>query len=61
MLKLIDHDQEIAFAIDLGDFVESGEKREYHYFLKQIKSFLSVPVLTVMGYNELMGNGRKLY
>jgi hypothetical protein len=61
MLKLIDHDQEIAFAIDLGDFVESGEKRQYHYFLKQIKSLLSLPVLTVIGNNELMGNGRNLY
>jgi hypothetical protein len=61
MLKLIDHDQAIIFAIDLGGFVESGEKREYHYFLKQIKSLLSLPVLTVIGNNELMGNGRSLY
>lgn len=61
MLKLIDHDQEIAFAIDLGDFVESGEKREYNYFLKQAKNFLSLPVLTVIGYKELIGEGRNLY
>lgn len=39
MLKLIDHDQKFVFAIDLGAFVESGEKREYHYFLKQVKIF----------------------
>ena len=33
LLKLIDHDTEIDFAIDLGDTVLKGQKTDYQFFL----------------------------
>ena len=61
LLKQVDHDTDIAFAIDLGDAVLKGRKPHYHHFIKQIDNNLGIPLLTVMGDNELSGEGRELY
>ena len=61
LLKLIDHDQDIPFAISLGDVVRNGKKERYDYFLNQVRRYLSVPLLTTMGNHELRGKGRKLH
>jgi hypothetical protein len=61
LLKLIDHDPEIAFAMVLGDFIEQGTKEAYRHFLRQARSHLGIPLLTAMGGNELRGKGRRLY
>ena len=61
LLKLIDHDPDLTFGIDLGDLVSYGTKRTYHHFLKQVKTNLAPPLLTVIGNHELKGHGRGLY
>ncbi|MBN1907296.1 MAG: hypothetical protein JW927_19620 [Deltaproteobacteria bacterium] len=61
MLKQVDHDPDIAFAIDLGDAVLKGGRGHYHHLIKQIDDNLGIPLLTVMGDNELKGGGRELY
>ena len=60
-LKQVDHDPDIAFTVDLGDAVLKGRKPHYHHFIKQIDNNLGIPLLTVMGDNELSGEGRTLY
>jgi hypothetical protein len=61
LLEQVDHDFDIAFAVDLGDAVLSGGKTHYHFFIKQIDDNLGIPLLTVLGDNELSGDGRELY
>ncbi|MBU2499073.1 MAG: metallophosphoesterase [Proteobacteria bacterium] len=61
LLKLIDHDQDIAFAVSLGDMVQKGEKGRYRFFLRQARENLGIPLLTAVGYHELRGKGRDLY
>lgn len=61
LLKQIDHDPEIVFVMDLGDVVLKGGKPHYHHFIKQIDNNLGIPLLTVMGDNEISGEGRVLY
>ena len=61
LLKLIDHDPDITFAINLGDIVRDGKKEKYDYFLNQVRRYLNIPLLTTMGNHELKGKGRKLH
>lgn len=61
ILKQVDHDPDISFAVDLGDAVLKGKKPHYHHFIKQIDNNLGIPLLTVMGDNELSGEGKELY
>ncbi len=61
LLKQIDHDPDIAFAFNLGDAVLKGEKLNYHHYIKMLDNNLGIPLLTVMGDNELSGEGRELY
>ncbi len=61
LLKMIDHDRDITFAINLGDFVRNGKKEKYDYFLNQVRRYLNIPLLTTMGNHELGGKGRKLH
>lgn len=61
LLKQVDHDPGIAFAMDLGDLVYDGEKEKYRFFLKQVRENLSLPLLTAIGNHELREKGRGLY
>ncbi|MBW1703948.1 MAG: metallophosphoesterase [Deltaproteobacteria bacterium] len=61
LLKIIDHDPDIVFAISLGDMVSRGRKYKYANFLKQVRDNLSIPLITTMGNRELLGRGRALY
>ncbi len=61
VLKMIDHDPQVAFAVSLGDMVSRGKKLKYHFFIKQVKNHLAIPLLTTMGSRELKGEGRSLY
>ena len=61
LLKQIDHDPDILFAFDLGDAVMKGRKPYYQYFIKQVNSNLGIPLLTLIGENEVTGEGRDLY
>lgn len=61
LLKQVDHEPDVAFAIDLGDLVYDGEKQKYRHFFNQVRSNLTLPLLTAIGNHELRENGRGLY
>ena len=52
----IDHDKEIAFAIDIGDLVRDGKRGQYRRFLDQVQENLTIPFLTATG-NHDFNNG----
>lgn len=60
ILRNIDSDPDILFAIDLGDLVQDGEREKYKYFLRQIKNFRT-PLLTAVGNHDIRERGRALY
>jgi len=61
LLKLIDHDMDIAFAISLGNMVSRGKEEKYRLFIKQVRENLGIPLLTTMGSRELKSEGPALY
>ena len=61
LLRLIDHDPDIAFAVSLGDMVQKGEKERYRWLIQQVRNNLGIPLLTVMGNHERRGKGSDLY
>ena len=61
LLRLIDHDRDISFAVSLGDMVQRGEKGRYRWFLQQVGNNLSIPLLTAMGDHERRGAGPGLF
>ncbi len=61
MLREIDADPSIAFAIHLGDTVWEGDLEHYGVFLKVVRRNLHKPMLTVIGNHELKEDGLPLY
>jgi 3',5'-cyclic AMP phosphodiesterase CpdA len=64
LLRDVDHDMEIAFAIDCGDLVQKGKVGLYRRFLKQVQENLAIPLLTVIGNHDLNGGSatyRKIF
>lgn len=54
ILQQISCDSTLAFAIDLGDLVETGSVENFTSFLNQVRSHLSLPFLTVLGNHDLV-------
>ena len=52
--------EDIIFAIDVGDLVYDGEKEKYRFFINQLKK-IKKPLLTVIGNHELKKEGRANY
>ena len=61
LLKEVSHDQEIRFAMDLGDLVDSGEMEQYRYYFAQVRKNLNIPLLTAIGNHDLHEKGRGVY
>jgi len=61
LLRRVNNDRDIAFAIDVGDLVYDGKKEKYRYFFDQVRDNLHIPFLTAIGNHELGDNGRGLY
>lgn len=61
LLKQVDRDPEIAFAIHLGDMVEVGDLEKYRDFFKQVRENFHKPLLTVPGNHDVANHGRRLY
>jgi 3',5'-cyclic AMP phosphodiesterase CpdA len=61
LLRDIDHDTEIAFAIDVGDLVSEGEKGRYRRFLNQVQENLTIPFLTAIGNHDLSNGSPRNY
>jgi hypothetical protein len=57
LLRDVDHDKEIAFAIDDGDLVDEGTVGHYRRFLRQVQGNLSIPVLVAIGNHDLDNDG----
>jgi len=53
LLQNIDHDKDIAFAIDCGDLVREGRVGLYRRFLHQVQENLAIPFLTAIGNHDL--------
>jgi len=53
LLRNIDHDIEIAFAIDCGDLVGTGKRVRFRRFLNQVEENLAIPLLTAIGNHDL--------
>lgn len=61
ILRKIDHDTGIDFAVSLGETVQKGEKERYRWFLQQVRTNLGIPLLIAMGHHEHRGDGPELY
>ena len=61
LLKQVNRDPDIAFAIDVGDLVFDGEREKYRFFFRQVRKNIQVPLLTAIGNHELREKGRGLY
>ena len=61
LLHDIAQDKEIAFAIDDGDLVGDGKRRQYRHFLNQVQKNLKIPLLTAIGNHDLNNGSTKNY
>lgn len=62
VLKHMDRDPELAFAIDVGDLVETGTVENFRSFLNQVRQYPRLPFLTAIGNHDLeKDHGARLY
>jgi len=62
VLKQMDCDPGLTFAIDVGDLVETGTVENFRVFLDQFRRYLRLPLLTVIGNHDLeRRHGARLY
>jgi hypothetical protein len=59
LIKKVNQEQ-VLFAIDIGDLVYDGEKEKFRFFIDQIKH-INKPLLTTIGNHELKEGGRANY
>ncbi len=52
LLESIDHDKDIAFAVDIGDLVADGKRGQYRRFLDQVQENLTIPFLAATGNHD---------
>jgi 3',5'-cyclic AMP phosphodiesterase CpdA len=58
----MDRDPALAFAIDVGDLVETGTVENFKNFLDQVRQYPRLPFLTVIGNHDLeKDHGARLY
>jgi len=60
LISRINSENDVHFAIDLGDLVYDGEEEKFRFFLEQV-SLLDTPLLTVFGNHEAKEKGRAVY
>jgi 3',5'-cyclic AMP phosphodiesterase CpdA len=53
LLKQLARDDDLAFAMDVGDLVETGTVENFAGFQKQVRQNLSLPFLTAIGNHDL--------
>jgi hypothetical protein len=53
VLRQLDRDPGLAFAIDVGDLVERGTLEQFDEFFKQIQPYGRMPFLTAVGNHDL--------
>jgi 3',5'-cyclic AMP phosphodiesterase CpdA len=57
VLQQLARDPDLAFALEVGDLVETGTVDNFAAFLKQVRQNLSLPFLTAIGNHDLDKNG----
>jgi len=60
LISKLNSENQVIFAIDVGDTVNDGEVEKFRFFLDQV-SHLNKPLLTVFGNHEARDNGRAVY
>lgn len=60
LIKSLNKEKGLSFAIDAGDLVFEGELEKYHFFLNQARQ-IKLPLLTAIGNHETYSNGRGRY
>jgi 3',5'-cyclic AMP phosphodiesterase CpdA len=53
VLRSLDRDPDLAFAIDVGDLVERGTLEQFTAFFKLLRSTVRLPFLTAVGNHDL--------
>jgi 3',5'-cyclic AMP phosphodiesterase CpdA len=61
LLHDIARDKQIAFAVDMGDLVSDGKRRQFRRFLNQVQEDLKIPFMTAVGNHDLNGGGSDNY
>jgi 3',5'-cyclic AMP phosphodiesterase CpdA len=61
LLKQVQQEPDIAFAVDSGDLVRHGDEPNFRFFINEITAHLTCPLLTVIGNHDLGEGGRGLY
>jgi serine/threonine-protein phosphatase CPPED1 len=64
LLRDMDQNSEIAFAIDVGDLVDGGQEARYRRFFNQLHENLKIPFLSAIGNHDLYrssGTYRKIF
>ena len=67
LLRDISRKKEASFAVDMGDLVPRGRRREFRSFIGELQDDLNIPLVTVIGnhdrrhgssrnYREIFGN-----
>jgi predicted phosphodiesterase len=56
VLRRLDADPSLAFAIDVGDLVEKGTVEQFNDFFRHLRSGVCLPFLTVPGNHDLGKN-----
>jgi len=53
LLHDIDQRKEASFAIDMGDFLTAGGRKEMRGFIGELQDDLNIPLITVIGNHDL--------
>jgi 3',5'-cyclic AMP phosphodiesterase CpdA len=62
VLKQMDRDPSLTFAMVVGDLVQTGSVENFRVFLDQVHRYLRLPLLTAIGNHDLeKGHGARLY
>jgi hypothetical protein len=62
VLRQMDLDQSLTFAIHLGDMVKNADLAQYRIFFEKVRRYYPKPLVTVIGNHELYGErGLELY
>jgi hypothetical protein len=61
LLRQLNQDPQLAFALEIGDLVHTGEVQEYRQFFEVLQNHNRLPFLTALGNHELGNHGRGLY
>ncbi|KPJ69386.1 hypothetical protein AMJ44_03885 [candidate division WOR-1 bacterium DG_54_3] len=60
LIEKVNQEEDIAFAVNTGDFVSSGKRSQYERYLDMI-SKCKVKIYHALGNHDIPGDGRKIF